>query len=75
MKEQDSENGILKIEQCTTSEQALEVCMEEVLRNLKKYKPLRLSKRDRNKKRGISERDIKVIASERSWSDGSIVKR
>ena len=40
--------------------------MEEVLRNLKKYKPLRLSRRDRNKKRGISERDIKVIASERS---------
>ena len=61
MKEQDSENGILKIEQCTTSEQALEVQTEQV-----QFEPLRLSRRDRNKKRGISERDIKVIASERS---------
>ena len=39
------QEGILKIEQCTTSEQALEVQTEQV-----QFEPLRLSKQDRNKK-------------------------
>ena len=54
----DSKEGILKIEQCTTSEQALEVQTEQV-----QFEPLRLSKQDRNKKcyKGNCERKTIVM--------------
>ena len=64
-------DGILKIEQCTTSEQALEVQTEQV-----QFEPLRLSRRDRNKKRRASERDVKGNCEReivKRWIDSKVL--